>query len=312
MDTDGPYGPYTVAVGPSKRLRHEHTAVDVDSLLAKLVEVARDLLFEVNASPAVFKPAADWFTGYRTAPTLEQRHVAAAMDCLDVGTNVIGFENDHLQQLWRARTWIWQKFTYLDEHGIRHVYFRRWDEQAARRVGLLLVWILCGDFDGADLGLEGWPKPKPPAPAWIVPVPADQIEAEQSIRLWLKLARKSLKWLRRTDRGGTASQPNVDVQQRTRTAAAKVDGPQPPNLLVWSGRRHDLPPRQWRLLDFMWEKGEASLDEVEAQVWDSDEIKASTVKATVSKLNNALLTADCPLRLSVKSGRLLAEWPVAD
>ncbi len=83
-----------------------------------------------------------------------------------------------------------------------------------------------------------------------------------------------------------------------------ADGPAEPNLFYWHGEEYAIPPRQWRLLNFMWAREKVPLGEVEKQVWDLEVVRTSTVSSTVSKLNKCLESAGCPVYLSVKSGFL--------
>lgn len=81
-----------------------------------------------------------------------------------------------------------------------------------------------------------------------------------------------------------------------------ADGPAPPNLLIWKGKPNELPPRLWRLLDFMWTRDVATLAEVEEKVWDSESVQTGTVRSATSKLTTELLGIGCPMTFSIKSG----------
>lgn len=84
--------------------------------------------------------------------------------------------------------------------------------------------------------------------------------------------------------------------------AETLDGPAPPNRLIWDGHSHELPPRLWRLLNFMWNRDKASLQELDVEVWDREVVRSKTVNSAVSRLNTILLTIGCPMVLSAKRG----------
>src|SRR5262249_5931999 len=56
------------------------------------------------------------------------------------------------------------------------------------------------------------------------------------------------------------------------------DGPKPPNVLVWKGARHELPPTPWRLLNALWHHESRPCEEVATEVWGDDAMPDSTIK----------------------------------
>jgi hypothetical protein len=74
------------------------------------------------------------------------------------------------------------------------------------------------------------------------------------------------------------------------------DGPAPPNLLYWGGNGvpHELPPIPWRMLQFMWGKESAPIEQVEAHVWGHDATD-DAIKSALYDLNRRLAEIDVPL-----------------
>lgn len=83
------------------------------------------------------------------------------------------------------------------------------------------------------------------------------------------------------------------------------DGPQPPNLLRWQGKTHELQVLQWRLLNYMWDKETVHEEDLITEVWGHEGmVQGSTVRSTLSRLNTFLLDQKVGLdwRLSQKAG----------
>ena len=49
--------------------------------------------------------------------------------------------------------------------------------------------------------------------------------------------------------------------------SARDNGLEPPNLLWWQGQPYELPQKVWKLLDFMWDREKATVNEVIEHVW---------------------------------------------
>ena len=116
-------------------------------------------------------------------------------------------------------------------------------------------------------------------------------------------------------RGGTVPEGASAVpdagkskQRGERKGRQHDDGPIPPNLIQWNGKTHDLPPRQWSLLRYMWERESAGEAAVVTKVWGNDvEDRAATVSSTMTKLHDNLRRKGIalPWRLGRKNGRIV-------
>lgn len=157
----------------------------------------------------------------------------------------------------------------------------------ARRI-IFVTWLMT-DPDAAELKLGFTTLEMMPwAGDWRVGLGRSMVRDDIIPRGWIELAHPA--WHELGE--GSEAEPK----------SAMIDGPAPPNLLIWQGVRHELPPRLWRLLKFMWNRDKATLHELESEVWDREVVRSSTVNSTVSRLNAKLLTIGCPVTLSVKSG----------
>lgn len=122
------------------------------------------------------------------------------------------------------------------------------------------------------------------------------IASEAKLREFLLHMRERCPWLAE-EWPGVAAQPNRRPKQ---------DGLYPPNHLVLKGKTHELPPTQWRVLDFMWQRETAPLQDLAVEVWGGrDDVKDGTIKATLSKLNTKLLEYGCRVTFNVKSGCII-------
>lgn len=82
------------------------------------------------------------------------------------------------------------------------------------------------------------------------------------------------------------------------------DGPARPNLLWWKNSCHELQPRLWSLLDYLWDKDTVEVTRIEEDVWRED-VADSTIKAAISNLNKKLLEAEIPWSYAVKQGYII-------
>src|SRR5262249_34964680 len=59
------------------------------------------------------------------------------------------------------------------------------------------------------------------------------------------------------------------------------DGPAAPNLLWWKNAWHELPPRQWAILNYCWDKDKAQAENVIAHAWrdEGETVADSTVRS---------------------------------
>jgi hypothetical protein len=85
----------------------------------------------------------------------------------------------------------------------------------------------------------------------------------------------------------------------------KPDGPHPPNEFSWKGRRAELQPIPWKLVNFLWhaEKQTAEIETVVEAVWGNDSQRGdSALKSAINRANNTLLEKEIPITVSKKSG----------
>ena len=84
------------------------------------------------------------------------------------------------------------------------------------------------------------------------------------------------------------------------------DGPCPPNLLIWKGETYSIPPMQWQLLKYMWDRKSAAFEYVEAAMYgELDDSPESGVKSALGKLNPRLLKSGVPWTLGFKNGHII-------
>lgn len=85
------------------------------------------------------------------------------------------------------------------------------------------------------------------------------------------------------------------------------DGLHPNNELWWGRNSLRLPPKHWQLMNYMWERSEATVDEVTAAVWGKQRIEAGTLRSHLSKLTTELVDhlPAFPWRLSLQTGRVV-------
>jgi len=81
------------------------------------------------------------------------------------------------------------------------------------------------------------------------------------------------------------------------------EGPQSDGTFRYGGDSFPVPRIPWRLLDFMWGRDCAPIDEVEDSVWP-DGATPSALKSALNKLNETLSKACYPKYLGQKQGKL--------
>jgi len=100
------------------------------------------------------------------------------------------------------------------------------------------------------------------------------------------------------------AEPATREEQHYQPLAARRT--EEPNLLWWDGRRYELPPVQWRLLNALWQEHRRTLDDVAEAVWSQD-VRDDRIRSACSKLNRQLAERSLPLSVSIKSG-----WVILD
>jgi hypothetical protein len=91
-------------------------------------------------------------------------------------------------------------------------------------------------------------------------------------------------------------------------------GPTPPNLLYWEDdrhelQRHELPPRLWSLVNYMWDRDKAPVQEVTKHVWEDEglEVADATIRSTISRTNVKLQSFGISWTLSYRDGFVLKD-----
>lgn len=86
-----------------------------------------------------------------------------------------------------------------------------------------------------------------------------------------------------------------------------ADGPAPPNLVWWQGERYDLSPRLWSLLRCLWGREKVEVQEVARRVWKDEglEVADSTIRSTLSQLNEWLQRIGIPWTYNLKAGYII-------
>jgi len=83
------------------------------------------------------------------------------------------------------------------------------------------------------------------------------------------------------------------------------DGPTRPNGFQWQGKRNDLEPIPWNLLNFLWTHRIVSEADAIDAVWGHDSPASERdgpLKSALRKINQALDEMCCPLHASRKAG----------
>ena len=87
--------------------------------------------------------------------------------------------------------------------------------------------------------------------------------------------------------------------------AAPDDGPLPPDLFYWRGKRHRLSRRRtWQVLNAIWLGSdreavrEASFGELSRLVWANDHVDGGVIRGHLSKLSKWLMNEQLPLEVS--------------
>jgi hypothetical protein len=105
---------------------------------------------------------------------------------------------------------------------------------------------------------------------------------------------------------GFSPPPRPEQAKPPRRASPEKVGPEPPNHLWWNNMRRDLDIDEgtapWRLLRFVWGKNSIQVADVAAAVWKNKLTKYSTMKPTVTRLNQAIGRAHLPFTWTKKRG----------
>ncbi len=100
---------------------------------------------------------------------------------------------------------------------------------------------------------------------------------------------------------GWRAHPGTASASQERTAKGPVLAPrgadsdvppdrlEEPNLLVWRGTIHTLTPSQWRLLQFMWSRTSAPIEDAKDAVWGHDNGRRDgALRTLISRLNTRI------------------------
>ncbi|MEX2673410.1 MAG: helix-turn-helix domain-containing protein [Phycisphaeraceae bacterium] len=104
----------------------------------------------------------------------------------------------------------------------------------------------------------------------------------------------------------------ADASLADETGAAYRDGPRPPKMFRWHGQEIQLPPRQWQLLNFLWNNSShtAEVDTVADHVWGNAETKDGTIRKACSSLNEKLLNVPAPApQVRTGGGHVFIDFP---
>ncbi len=93
----------------------------------------------------------------------------------------------------------------------------------------------------------------------------------------------------------------ADAVRANETGAAVRDGPRLPNHFICDGEEHEIRPLTCRLLDYMWQRDRAEVEEVVHTVW-GEHRNDSTVSTELNRANNVLRNHESHVRLRRKSG----------
>jgi hypothetical protein len=93
--------------------------------------------------------------------------------------------------------------------------------------------------------------------------------------------------------------PDTDSSE---AAEARRDGPFDGRFLQWQGKRHKIKTTAaYRLLDYMWDRDNVEIEELDGVVFESD-FSSSSIRARCSEVNKALEKAGLPWRLGSRGG----------
>jgi hypothetical protein len=92
---------------------------------------------------------------------------------------------------------------------------------------------------------------------------------------------------------------------RPPAAESHPDGPEPPYWFWWNNQRLSWEKHQtpWKLLNYMWNRERAHVDDVLRDLWDGD-YSASVIQTNASRAN-AALPLGCKRKLSVVDSRYI-------
>src|SRR5262249_46789481 len=92
------------------------------------------------------------------------------------------------------------------------------------------------------------------------------------------------------------------------------DGPQAPRYFWWRNERHDLTPRLYQVVAYLWNDDRWNDDLVQAEgliqnVWgdEGEGVAESTARSTISRLNTFLNMIGVPWQYHWRSGQIFRE-----
>jgi hypothetical protein len=90
------------------------------------------------------------------------------------------------------------------------------------------------------------------------------------------------------------------------TAFVHPDGPEKPCWLWWGNVRHELAPRLWQILAYLWDRNNVPVEELVSQVWgeEGEEPKDTTVRSNLSQLNGRLAEIGVPREYRLRRGHI--------
>jgi hypothetical protein len=99
--------------------------------------------------------------------------------------------------------------------------------------------------------------------------------------------------------------PNQSVSNEN-TVPVHPDGPEKPCWLWWGNVRHELAPRLWQILAYLWTRDNVSVEELVSQVWgeEGEDIQDATVRSNLCQLNNRLAGIGVPRECHSRRGHI--------
>ena len=86
--------------------------------------------------------------------------------------------------------------------------------------------------------------------------------------IYTEITESHTEWVAETATGASEYLTQL-ANTLVRDPGADTNGPEPPNVLKWEGKPYEIPPIQWRLLNHMWSRSQASEEDVVEQVWSN-------------------------------------------
>ncbi len=87
------------------------------------------------------------------------------------------------------------------------------------------------------------------------------------------------------------------------------DGPDQPCWLWWANVRHELTPRLWQILAYLWDHDNVPVEDLVSHVWgeEGEEAKDSTVRSNLSQLNARLNEIGVPRQYRLRRGHICCD-----